>query len=52
VSRVLYGLEPLEPTETIGRMLDAFQLKGLRKILNLHTTRCLRGPYGRPTSKN
>jgi hypothetical protein len=52
VSRVLYGLEPLEPTETIGRMLDAFQLKGLRKILNLHTTRCLRGPFGRPTSKN
>ena len=38
VSRVLYGLESLEPTENIGRMLDLFQLKGLRKILNLHTT--------------
>ena len=38
VSRVLYGLESLEPTENIGRMLDVFQLKGLRKILNLHTT--------------
>ena len=38
MSRVLYGLESLEPTENIGRMLDVFQLKGLRKILNLHTT--------------
>ena len=34
MSRVLYGLEPLEPTETI-RMLDTFQLNGLREILNL-----------------
>ena len=38
VSCVLYGLECFEPTQNIGRMLEIFQLKGLRKILNLHTT--------------
>ena len=38
VSRVLYGLEPLELTQNIVRMLDIFQLNGLRKILYLHTT--------------
>ena len=37
-SKVLYGLETLEPTEAAGRLLDTFQLKGLRKILKLHTT--------------
>ena len=31
-------METLEPTETAGRLLDTFQLKGLRKILKLHTT--------------
>jgi hypothetical protein len=37
-SKVLYGLETLEPTEAAGRLLNTFQLKGLRKILKLHTT--------------
>ena len=37
-SKLLYGLETLEPTETAGRLLDTFQLKGLRKILKLNTT--------------
>ena len=34
-SRVLYGLESLESTESVGRLLNTFQLKGLRKILHL-----------------
>ena len=38
VSKVLYGLETLEPTETVGNLLNTFQLKGLRKILKLNTT--------------
>ena len=37
-SKVLYGLETLEPTESAGRLFNTFQLKGLRKILKLHTT--------------
>ena len=37
-SKVLYGLETLEPTEAAGRLLNTFQLKGLRKKLKLHTT--------------
>ena len=37
-SKVFYGLETLEPTESAGRLLNTFQLKGLRKILKLHTT--------------
>ena len=37
-SKVLYGLETLEPTCSAGNLLDTFQLKGLRKILRLHTT--------------
>ena len=37
VSRVLYGLEALEPPQNIGRMLDVFQVEGLRRVLNLHT---------------
>ena len=32
------GLETLEPTEAAGRLLNTFQLKGLRKKLKLHTT--------------
>ena len=28
----------LEPTESAGKLLNTFQLKGLRKILQLHTT--------------
>ena len=35
-SKVLYGLETLEPTESAGRLLNTFQLKSLRKILKLH----------------
>ena len=37
-SKVPYGLETLEPTESASRLLNTFQLKGLRKILRLHTT--------------
>lgn len=38
VTTVLYGLESLQPTDNAGRLLDTFQLKGLRKILQLETT--------------
>ena len=38
ISKLLYGLETLEPTESAGKLLNTFQLKGLRKILQLHTT--------------
>ena len=37
-SKVLYGLETLEPTQATAKLLNTFQLKGLRKILKLHTT--------------
>ena len=37
-SKVLYGLETLEPTESASRLLNTFQLRGLRKIIRLHTT--------------
>ena len=35
---MLYRLETLKPTESASRLLNTFQLKGLRKILRLHTT--------------
>ena len=38
VSKLLYGLESLEPTDATGSLLNTFQLKGLRKILKLRTT--------------
>ena len=38
ISKLLYGLESLEPTDATGSLLNTFQLKGLRKILKLHTT--------------
>ena len=38
ISKLLYGLESLEPTDATGKLLNTFQLKGLRKILRLHTT--------------
>ena len=38
VSKLLYGLESLEPTDATGSLLNTFQLKGLRMILKLHTT--------------
>lgn len=37
-SKVLYGLETLEPTESASKLLNTFQLRGLRKILRLHIT--------------
>ena len=37
-AKVLYGLETLEPTKATANLLNTFQLKGLRKILRLHTT--------------
>ena len=36
--KLLYGLESLEPTDATGKLLNTFQLKGLRKILQLHTS--------------
>ena len=38
ISKLLYGLETIEPTEHVANMLNTFQLKGLRKILKLKTT--------------
>ena len=38
VSKLLYGLEALQPTDSTAALLDTFQLKGLRKILNMRTT--------------
>ena len=38
VSKLIYGLETIEPTAGVSNMLDTFQLKGLRKILEMKTT--------------
>ena len=39
ISRLLYGLESLQTTDNTGKLLNTFQLKGLKKnILHLHTT--------------
>ena len=38
ISKLLYGLDTLQFTETQGQKLDTFQLKGFRKILNVKTT--------------
>ena len=38
ISKPLYGIESLEPTDATGSLLNTFQLKGLRKILKLRTT--------------
>ena len=38
VSKLLYSLEALQPTEATASKLDTFQLKGLRKILHMHKT--------------
>ena len=37
-SKLFYGVETLEPTTAAANLLNVFQLKGRRKILNLHTT--------------
>ena len=37
-SKVQYGLETPEPTESATRLLNVFPLRGLRKIIRLHTT--------------
>ena len=37
-TKLLYGLETLEPTESAGKLLNTVQLKGLRKIRQVHTT--------------
>ena len=37
-SKLFYGLETLEPTIAAANLLNVFQLEGLRKTLNLHTT--------------
>jgi hypothetical protein len=38
VSKLLYGLETIEPNNSVNNLIDIFQLKGLRKILKLKTT--------------
>ena len=38
ISRLLYGLESRQTADNTGKLLNTFQLKGLRKILHLHTT--------------
>ncbi len=38
ISKLAYGLDTLQFTDTEARALDVFQLRGLRKILKLDTT--------------
>ena len=38
ISKLLYSLEALQPTEAAASKLDTFQLKGFRKILKMSTT--------------
>jgi len=38
ISKLIYGLETIEPTDGVANMLDVFHLKGLRKILEMKTT--------------
>ena len=38
VSKLIYGLETIEPTAGVKNILDTFPLKGLRKILAMKTT--------------
>ena len=38
VSKLIYGLETVEPTANAAQALDTLQLKGLRKILEMKTT--------------
>ena len=37
-SKRLYGLETVQLTQAMCKKIDAFQLRGLRKILNMHST--------------
>lgn len=37
-SKLLYGLETVQLTEAMYKKIDAFQLRGLRKILKMQTT--------------
>ena len=37
-SKLLYGLETIHLTDALAKKLDAFQMRGLRKILNLEPT--------------
>ena len=38
VSKSLYSLETLQPTETTAVKLNTFQLKGVKQTLNMSTT--------------
>ena len=38
VSKLIYGLETIEPPAGVSNMLDTFQLKGFRNILEMKTT--------------
>ena len=37
-SKLIYGLESVQINDSLKRKLDAFQLKGIRQILQLKTT--------------
>ena len=37
-SKLLYGLETVQLTQAMCKKIDAFQLRGLRRILNMSTT--------------
>ena len=38
ITKLTYGLETVQFTEYVGNRLDVFQMKGLRKILNIPPT--------------
>ena len=38
INKLFYGIESLQTTDNTGKLLNIFHLKGLRKILLLHTT--------------
>ena len=48
-SKFMYGLEPIQLTQSTIKYLVTFQLKGYRKILNEKTT--FQGTHVDPTTK-
>ena len=38
ISKLVYGLETFQYTEAVGRKLDVFQMKGLRKTMRIIPT--------------
>ena len=41
-SKLMYGLESAQLSDSVRRKLDSFQFKGLRKILKMKTTLCFK----------